>query len=107
MSSNERVEDWLSAENKRITSANEKLLSDLHRLDRERQAAINNANAIAATHNDALAEIDALKQQVAVLKAQNKALQHESDGFLLSALNGEAWAEKADFGGGIDGANLG
>ena len=43
--------EWLKAENDRLTKQNQQLISDTHRLDSARQAAVNQARALAEEVN--------------------------------------------------------
>ena len=43
--------EWLKAENARLTKENEQLISDTHRLDSARQAAVNQARVLAEEVN--------------------------------------------------------
>ena len=43
--------EWLKAENDRLTKQNQQLMSDVHRLDSARQAAVNQARGLAEEVN--------------------------------------------------------
>lgn len=43
--------EWLKAENDRLTKQNQQLISDTHRLDSARQAAVNQSRALAEEVN--------------------------------------------------------
>ena len=43
--------EWLKAENDRLTKQNQQLISDTHRLDSARQAAVNQARVLAEEVN--------------------------------------------------------
>ena len=42
---------WLQAENERLTKQNQQLMSDVHRIDSARQAAVNQSRALAEEVN--------------------------------------------------------
>ena len=58
----ESKEQWLIAENERLTKENEQLVRDMHRIDSARQAAISQCAALAE-------EIEGLNEWVKALKA--------------------------------------
>ena len=58
----ESKEQWLIAENERLTKENEQLVRDMHRIDSARQSAISQCAALAE-------EIEGLNEWVKALKA--------------------------------------